>query len=39
MNLVQLDVQSLVIGYIVGSVLMWVLCEKLFIESEVNDEK
>jgi len=39
MNLIELDVQSLVLGYIVGSVLMWVLCEKLFTESEVSDEK
>ena len=38
MGIIDLDFQSIVIGYAVGVALMWSLCEKLYGESDYGKE-
>ena len=38
MGIIDLDFQSIVIGYVVGVALMWSLCEKLYGESDYGKE-
>ena len=38
MNIIEVDFQSVIVGYVAGVALMWSLCEKLYGESDYGKE-